>query len=113
MHRDLYKDDFLENMIDKLKNKEFREDTLLKEQISEDKLRSVLENQPGLAWKQRLGYIFELNGAKNLANIVKNYLSALTRIDYTLLNPNLKKFNKKKKNATWKIIENVKIESDI
>ncbi len=85
----------------------------LKEQISEDKLGLILESQPELAWKQRLGYIFEFIGAKNLADVIENHLSKQKRIDYILLNPNIKKFTKKKKNETWKIIENVKIESDI
>jgi predicted transcriptional regulator of viral defense system len=85
----------------------------LKEVISEEKLKLLVQQQPGVAWKQRLGYIFELINAPHLADIVKNYLNRLDRVDYILLNPNVKKPRKNKINAIWKIIENVKIESDI
>ena len=84
----------------------------LQENIDPQKLKSLIESQPELAWKQRLGYILEAVNAKKLANVIKKYLSQQPRIDYVLLNPRIKS-NKKKKNAQWKIIENFKLESDI
>jgi predicted transcriptional regulator of viral defense system len=85
----------------------------LKDMISEENLKLLLEQQPEIAWKQRLGYIFEIINAPNLADVIKNYLASLDRVDYILLNPTIKKAHKKKINETWKIIENVKLESDI
>lgn len=85
----------------------------LKDSINKQKLKLLLENTKEMAWKQRLGYILELFGAYDLANIIKKYIDQQSRVDYVLLHPYQKKSSKQKKNTSWKIFENVTIESDI
>ncbi len=86
----------------------------LKESMTEEGLKSVIENLPGTPWKQRLGYILEFIGAKNLASVIKEHLSKQPRVNYVMLHTGLKaKLSKAKRNETWKIIENTKLEGDI
>lgn len=85
----------------------------LKYKMSPEKLKVILENQKGISWKQRLGYILEKVDAKNLASVVEKYLSKLPRVEYVLLNPTIKKSGKKKQNKRWKIYENTVLESDL
>ena len=85
----------------------------LHESIKPDKLLALLESEPALAWKQRLGYLFEIVGAPELAEIVKKYLAQQKRIDYIPLMSGLENSNEAPRNSTWKIIENATVESDI
>ena len=86
----------------------------LKERMTEEKLKSIIESQPGTPWKQRLGCVLESIGAKSLARVVKEYLTKLPRVNYVMLHASLKtKSNKVKRNETWKIVENTKLEGDI
>ncbi len=87
--------------------------TELKDSMRKRKLNSILQKMPGLAWKQRLGYILDRIGARDLANVIKNYLLKQPRVDYILLDPSLKKSKKTIKSKTWKIVENITLESDI
>lgn len=85
----------------------------LQENIKPDKLLELAEKQSILAWKQRLGYLLEIIGAAELADVLKKYLAQQKRLDYIPLMPGLEKSNKSPRNTTWKIIENATIESDI
>ena len=87
--------------------------TELKDSINAEKLRDIIEKQTGLVWKQRLGYILELIGADTLASVIKGYLLKQPRVDYILLQPGLTRTHLRERNQTWKVIENVKVESDI
>lgn len=85
----------------------------LHEAMNTEKLLRLAENSSGLAWQQRLGYLLEMIGANELADVLKEHLSKQKRLDYILLAPEAKVTKKSKKNDTWKLIENIKIESDI
>jgi predicted transcriptional regulator of viral defense system len=85
----------------------------LYESMQPKPLLDLLESQSTLAWKQRLGYLLEIVGATELAEIIKNHLAQQKRIDYVLLMPSAKEFASAKRNKIWKIIENVTVESDI
>jgi predicted transcriptional regulator of viral defense system len=85
----------------------------LHEAMNADKLLKLAENSSILAWQQRLGYMLEMIGATELAEVLKEHLSKQKRVDYILLAPNVKVTKYTKKNEIWKIIENTKIESDI
>jgi predicted transcriptional regulator of viral defense system len=85
----------------------------LQESMAPNKLLVLAENSPILAWKQRLGFILEMLNAHELAKVLKVHLSKQKRVDYILLSPGAKVTKLAKKNTTWKIIENTKIESDI
>lgn len=88
--------------------------TELCEKIQPEKLKLLLENQSEVAWMQRLGFLFELLGERELAEIVKKQLSLKKRVDYVPLAPELKQSNEKiSRNITWKIIVNTTVESDI
>lgn len=87
--------------------------TELHETMNADKLLKVAENSQILAWQQRLGYMLEIIGATKLAEVLKKHLSEQKRVDYIPLIPKIKVTKYTKKNETWKIIENTKIESDI
>jgi len=85
----------------------------LTDKIDEEKLRLIIETQPGINWKQRLGYVLDFIESRSLASIIKKYLSEQPRVNYIPLNSSVKKSNKKEKDQTWKIIVNTTIESDI
>lgn len=85
----------------------------LQEVMNTEKLLSLAESHSELAWKQRLGYLLDKVGADELAHVLKTHLAQQKRIDYIKLMPGLKKFTEIKRNATWKIIENITIESDL
>jgi len=85
----------------------------LQESMRPDKLLSLAESQDTLSWKQRLGYLLEIVGAMQLAEVLKTHLKQQARLDYISLMPGVKKTGETKKNATWKIYENTNIESDI
>lgn len=85
----------------------------LHEKISPEKLSELLESQPELAWKQRLGYLLTLLDTPELAKVVKNYLNKQKRVDYIPLMPEVSIQEEHTKNKEWKIIENAEIESDI
>lgn len=87
--------------------------TELHESINAEKLLELAENSSIFAWQQRLGYLLELVGANELADVLKKHLSKQNRVDYILLAPGKKAAKQAKKNDDWKIIENIKIESDI
>lgn len=85
----------------------------LHENMKPDKLQLLVKKNSTLAWKQRLGYVLEMLGADELANVLKENLAKEKRVDYIPLTTGLKKNKKAKKNETWKIIENTTIESDL
>jgi len=87
--------------------------TELQESMKPDKLRVLTEINTSVAWKQRLGYLLEVIGAPELANVLKKHLSQQRRIDYIPLMPGLEKSKDAPRSAVWKIIENATIESDI
>src|SRR3990167_7766201 len=81
--------------------------TELCENIKPDKLQTLLENQSQIAWKQRLGFLFEVLGEDELADIIKIHLSLKKRVDYVPLVPELKESDSTvSRNPTWKIIVN-------
>lgn len=83
----------------------------LQESMKPENLRHLAETQKNLPWKQRLGYILELIGAIELANVLKDHLKQQKRFDYIPLLPKIK-YNDATKNKVWKILENTTIESD-
>lgn len=85
----------------------------LHEAINPAKLLELAQRSSSLAWQQRLGYILELVNANELADVLKEHLSKQKRVDWILLSPKVQAKRDAKKNLTWKIIENIKIESDI
>ncbi len=85
----------------------------LHEAMDAGKLLTLAENSPILAWQQRLGYLLEILGENELAEVLKKYLSKQKRVDYIFLAPGRKTTKQANKNDTWKIIENIKIESDL
>lgn len=85
----------------------------LQESMKPDKLLALADSHPTLAWKQRLGYLLEVIGANDLAQVLKQYLAQQKRVDYILLMPGAEETTKATRNATWKIIENATVESDI
>lgn len=85
----------------------------LQEAMHADKLQELAENQPMIAWQQRLGYLLEKADAQKLAETLKNHLAKYKRLDYIPLMPGLKKSSKDARNQVWKIIENATVESDI
>lgn len=84
----------------------------LQESMKPDQLLALAKSQPTLAWKQRLGYLLEVVGAIELADVLKKYLSQQKRVDYVPLMPGIEISNAAR-NVTWKIIENATVESDI
>lgn len=84
----------------------------LQESMKPDQLLALAKSQPTLAWKQRLGYLLEVVGAVELADVLKKYLSQQKRVDYVPLMPGIETSNAAR-NVTWKIIENATVESDI
>ncbi len=87
--------------------------TELHESMNADKLFNLAKNSSVLAWQQRLGYMLEMIGATELAEVLKINLSKQKRLDYIPLAAGIKVTKHAKKNVTWKIIENITIESDI
>lgn len=85
----------------------------LQESMKPEKLLLLAENQKTLYWKQRLGYLLEIIGAMELAEVLKTHLKKQKKLDYIPLMPTIKKTDNIKKNITWKILENTTIESDI
>lgn len=81
--------------------------------MNPEKLLLLIKNQPTLAWKQRLGYLLEKIEAKELVQVLKNYLSQQARVDYIPLMSGIEEPKNATRNATWKIIENATVESDI
>lgn len=84
----------------------------LHEIITPEKLLSLIENQPELAWKQRFGYLLDILAADELSNVVHNYLSSQKRVDYVLLMPGLPVSTNMSRNEKWKIVENTTVEVD-
>lgn len=83
----------------------------LTETISPDKLKEILQNKISLASLQRLGYLLDcVLKKKELASAVENYL-ADKKIFRVPLNSTSKK-NGVATNLLWKVIENLKIETD-
>lgn len=85
----------------------------LQEAMSTKKLLLLVESHSEVVWKQRLGYLLDKVGAGELAHVLEMNLAKQKRVDYIRLMPGLKKINKIKRNSTWKIIENVTVESDL
>lgn len=85
----------------------------LHETMNAEKLLALAESSTELTWQQRLGYILEQVEAKELANVLHENLAKQKRIDYIPLASNVKAAKNATSNLHWKIIENVKIESDI
>ena len=74
------------------------------------------KNKHENTWKQRLGYLFDVVQANELATLIKKYLDKQKRVDYIYMSPigiSGKKSKGYTKNEKWKIIENIKIESDL
>jgi predicted transcriptional regulator of viral defense system len=86
--------------------------TELQENMKPEKLLTLAESQSTLAWKQRLGYLLEIVGASELAEVLKEHLSQQKRVDYIPLVQGIETANATR-NITWKIIENTTVESDI
>ena len=84
----------------------------LKDCMKPDQLLALAESQSTLAWKQRLGYLLEIVGATELADVLKKHLAQQKRVDYVPLMPGIEISNAAR-NVTWKIIENATVESDI
>jgi predicted transcriptional regulator of viral defense system len=84
----------------------------LHENIKPDNLLRLINNQPELAWKQRLGYLLDMLGADELVKVLHNHLSLQKRVDYILLMPGLSVSTKMSRNEKWKIIENTTVEVD-
>lgn len=79
--------------------------------ISPDKLQEILQNKISIASLQRFGYMLDcVLKKKELASVIENYLTdkKLFRVP---LSSTLKK-NGAATNLVWKVIENLKIESD-
>lgn len=87
--------------------------TELHEAMSTDKLLALAQSSTTLAWQQRLGFILQRLNANELAEVLKNHLSKQKRVDYIPLATGIKIKKNAKRDAVWKIIENVTIESDI
>ncbi len=87
----------------------------LQENMNNKELLDLLNAEPHLYWKQRLGYVLDKLGAKELAQIILQHLCKIERVDYILLDPAHKIQAKKSspRNTQWKIIENTNIESDL
>lgn len=85
----------------------------LQEAMDPKKLLSLAENNPIFAWQQRLGYLLEIVGANELAEVLKIHLAKQKRVDYIPLMSGLKIFKEAPRNKVWKIIENTTVESDI
>lgn len=85
----------------------------LREHMNEDKLKILVENQPEIAWKQRLGFLLDNLGSSNLSDILQAHLMKQDRVDYIPLMPGLDEEGKNVKNQKWKIIENTDYESDL
>ncbi len=85
----------------------------LQETMKPEKLLALAESHRQLAWKQRLGYLLELLDASELADVLKNHLDKQKRVDYIPLMAGSRCSVKAKRNITWRIIENAKVESDI
>lgn len=86
----------------------------LQEAMKPEKLLALAEASGEVAWKQRLGFLLEVVGAHELAEVLKNHLAQQKRVDYILLVSGFKGFNKNQpRNKTWKIMENTTVESDI
>ncbi|MBX9587572.1 MAG: type IV toxin-antitoxin system AbiEi family antitoxin [Gammaproteobacteria bacterium] len=86
----------------------------LQEVIDRQKLSSLAESSKEVAWKQRLGFLFEHVGARGLAEVLRMHLVKLKRVDYILLMPGKKGINKYyPRNNDWKIIENITLENDL
>ncbi len=85
----------------------------LYEVMNAERLLRLAENSSVLVWQQRLGYLLEIVGAHELAEVLKMNLSRQKRLDYIVLAPGKRVTKRSKTNITWKLIENTKIESDI
>ncbi len=77
----------------------------LQESMKPDQLLAIAKSQSTLAWKQRLGYLLEIVGATELANVLKKHLAQQKRVDYVPLMQGIEISNATR-NVTWKIIEN-------
>jgi predicted transcriptional regulator of viral defense system len=81
----------------------------LAEAISPGLLPMAAETAP-LPWAQRLGYLLELDDAKEAASALDEYIGAKAR-EYTLLAPG--QANSGERNARWKVVVNANVEPDL
>lgn len=87
--------------------------TELQESMSPVRLKELILHQPELAWQQRLGYLLEKLGAKELSLVLKENLARQKRVDFISLMSSLPSSAPHPKNDIWKIIENTDFESDV
>ena len=85
----------------------------LHEAMNPEKLLALAKVSSILSWQQRLGFMLEMVDAHDLAVVLKTHLSKQKRVDYIPLAAGIKVKQNANRNLIWKIIENVKIESDI
>lgn len=85
----------------------------LLEVISAEKLLALCKAQKEVAWKQRLGYLFDFLQATELATVIEKNLLDYSRIDYIPLMIGAPITTEQPRNNRWKIIENATLESDI
>lgn len=87
--------------------------TELHEAMNPEKLLALTKTSSILSWQQRLGFMLEMVDAHDLADVLKTHLSKQKRVDYIPLAAGIKVKQNANRNPIWKIIENVKVESDI
>lgn len=85
----------------------------LQESLSPIHLKALALSQSELAWQQRLGYLLEKLGAKELSLVLKENLARQKRVDFIPLMFALPSSASDAKNSEWKIIENTDFESDL
>jgi predicted transcriptional regulator of viral defense system len=83
----------------------------LKENINPDKLIELNKAYPELFLMQRLGYLFELLGFKQIADKIAAFLIN-KKLHWAKLTPT-KSYNALERNKKWKIIVNFKVETDL
>lgn len=85
----------------------------LHEAMNPEKLLTLAKASSILSWQQRLGFMLDLINAHDLAKSLKTYLAKQKRLDYIPLAAGINIKQNANRDPIWKIIENVKIESDI
>lgn len=84
----------------------------LTEKIDPQKLQLLLEHKQEATWLQRLGYLFELMGKKDLAREIKTLMIG-KRIRARLLSPSDTMNKKLYFNKKWKLWINEEVEVDV